>query len=140
MDVSSRMQRVRRKDTEPEMRLRRALWRQGLRYRLHVRGLPGSPDIVFKSCRVAIFVHGCFWHRHVGCRLATVPKSNRDFWERKFLANQERDERKRLELQGLGWRVVVVWQCETEDHASLKRLADSIKRLVGEAVPRFGRR
>lgn len=110
---SALMRAVRRKDTTPELRVRRLAHRLGLRFRLHRHDLPGTPDMVFPRWRIALFVHGCFWHRHSGCRYATMPATRREFWEAKFTANQARDRRQAEQLRSLGWRVVVVWECET---------------------------
>ena len=104
------MARVGQKDTDPEMRLRRALHNIGLRYRLHDRNLPGSPDIVFPRFGAVLFVHGCFWHRH-GCKATTTPASNAEFWRNKFEENMARDRRNVEALLNLGWRVAVVWEC-----------------------------
>lgn len=113
------MRSVRQKNTSPEMIVRRLVHAMGGRYRLHRRGLPGTPDLVFPGRRLVLFVHGCFWHRHQGCRLASTPKSNVLFWRDKFCANVERDLRKEAELEAFGWRVVVIWECETRDIAAL---------------------
>ena len=110
---SALMRAVRRKDTTPELRVRRLAHRLGLRFRLHRHDLPGTPDMVFPRWRIALFVHGCFWHRHSGCRYATMPATRREFWEVRFTANQARDRRQAEQLRSLGWRVVVVWECET---------------------------
>lgn len=103
----------------------------GLRYSLDNRKLPGKPDLVFPRHKVALFVHGCFWHRHEGCKVATTPKSNTDFWLGKFDKNVSRDERVRSQLEELGWRVLVVWECELANAAKIKetavRIADSIR-------------
>lgn len=104
------MSSVAQKDTGPETLLRSALHKTGLRYRLHDRKLPGSPDLVFPRFRAVIFVHGCYWHSH-GCYKSTVPKSRRGFWEDKFRANRRRDERNIALLHERGWRVMVVWEC-----------------------------
>ena len=104
------MSRVRQQHTRPELLLRRALHRRGLRYRLHVRALPGSPDLVLPRFRACVFVHGCFWHRH-GCRRTTTPRTNAAFWEAKFAANVVRDARKQAGLLAYFWRVLVVWEC-----------------------------
>ena len=104
------MSSVGQKDTGPETLLRSALHTAGLRYRLHDRRLPGSPDLVFPRYRAVIFVHGCYWHSH-GCCKSTVPKSRREFWEDKFRANRERDERNVTLLRKRGWRVLTVWEC-----------------------------
>ena len=127
--VRSRIMRsVPRKDTKPEMALRRALHAEGYRFRTNVRALPGSPDIVFTARRKVIFVHGCFWHRHENCRMATIPKNNEEFWEAKFLSNVERDGRKMKELSILGWSVRVVWECEIAD---LTFILPQVKRFLG---------
>lgn len=104
------MARVGQKNTGAEMILRRALHRIGLRYRLHERSLPGSPDIVFPRFKAVLFVHGCYWHSH-GCYRSTVPKSSREFWTSKFETNRLRDERSRKRLAAEGWRVLTVWEC-----------------------------
>lgn len=109
---SERMSRIRGKDSQPELALRRVLHRLGLRYRLHAKGLPGKPDLVFPRYKTVVFVHGCFWHRHDGCKIATIPKSNTPFWIEKFGKNVARDTRVGAELTALGWHVLVVWECE----------------------------
>ncbi|WP_074962832.1 very short patch repair endonuclease [Jannaschia rubra] len=111
---SAHMRKIRGKDTKPEMVVRRMVHGLGYRYRLHKKGLPGSPDLAFSSRRKAIFVHGCFWHAHPdpGCPIAKTPKSRVDFWEAKFARNRERDQRKKAELEELGYDVLVVWECE----------------------------
>lgn len=114
------MRSVKRAHTGPEIRVRQALHALGLRFRLHRRDLPGSPDIVLPRFRTAVFVHGCFWHRHLNCRYATTPKSRQDYWLPKFEANVERDARKEAQLQNLGWRVLVIWECETKTREVLK--------------------
>lgn len=123
------MRRVRQRDTDPELVVRRVAHALGYRFRLHRRDLPGTPDLVFPKYRVALFVHGCFWHRHEGCPRATTPKSRRDYWLPKFAANVERDRRKEEALKSLGWRVLVFWECEINDLNSLKRrLAFTMRR------------
>ena len=114
------MSRVRGRDTKPEMIVRRALHAMGYRFRLHRRDLPGSPDLVLPSRSVALFVHGCFWHRHSGCRLASTPKTRTDFWLAKFQRNVARDAANEARLRELGWRVIVVWECETRSPISLE--------------------
>lgn len=108
------MARVRPRDSKPEMLVRRLVHAMGFRYRLHDRRLPGAPDLVFRSRRKAIFVHGCFWHRHPDpdCKLARMPKSRLDFWSPKLQGNRERDLRQEAELKALGWDFLVVWECE----------------------------
>ncbi|MDO0791814.1 DNA mismatch endonuclease Vsr [Xanthomonas arboricola pv. pruni] len=113
------MRSVRQKDTSPEVIVRRAAHSLGARFRLHQKSLPGSPDMVFPSRKLCIFIHGCFWHRHPGCRLASTPGSNVDFWLEKFQKNVDRDNRKSEELKSLGWRVEVIWECETRNRDSL---------------------
>ncbi|WAM30239.1 very short patch repair endonuclease [Myxococcus sp. NMCA1] len=115
------MKAVRRRDTKPEVEVRRLLWNAGARFRLCPRNLPGSPDIANKSARWAVFVHGCFWHGHRNCKLATVPKSNSAFWEAKLAANRQRDARMARALRQFGFRVLVVWQCELRDEGALAR-------------------
>ena len=116
------MQSVGTKNTGPEWIVRRLLHSAGFRYRLHVRELPGKPDLFFPSRRVAIFVHGCFWHSH-GCKKGQPPKSKLDYWGPKLKANRLRDERQKQQLEALGWRVLTIWQCETKDeHSLLQRL------------------
>ncbi len=105
------MSRIRGKDTKPEIAVRKMLHAAGFRYRLHVKDLPGKPDIVLPKWKTVIFVHGCFWHRHVGCGRCTTPTNNRDYWLEKFNRNVERDEQQRCELVALGWNVIVLWEC-----------------------------
>lgn len=105
------MSGIRGSDTKPEMIVRRYLHGRGLRYRLHDRRLPGIPDLVFRKFRVVVMVHGCFWHRHAGCRFAATPKSNWEFWQNKLAKNVERDRRNIESLVATGWRVIVVWEC-----------------------------
>ena len=124
---SRTMRAVRSRDTGPEMIVRRFLHAAGLRYRLHDRRLPGVPDLVFPSRRIALFVHGCFWHRHPGCAAARLPKSRLEFWEPKLAGNVERDKRNRAALEAAGWKVLVIWECETRDGAALEALAARIK-------------
>lgn len=109
------MSRVKGKDTKPEMRLRRLVHGLGFRYRLHGRDLPGTPDLVFPGRKAVIFMHGCFWHRHPGCVLTRMPKSRVEFWRAKLEGNRQRDLRHQRELSELGWRVLVVWECELRD-------------------------
>jgi DNA mismatch endonuclease (patch repair protein) len=108
---SRMMAGIRGKNTTPEVRLRKALHRAGFRFRLHCTKLPGKPDIVLAKHRAAIFVHGCFWHRHAGCRNSSVPKSNTEFWKVKFARNVERDKANLKALIGSEWRVCIVWEC-----------------------------
>ncbi|HHX0983490.1 TPA: very short patch repair endonuclease [Pseudomonas aeruginosa] len=102
---------IRGSNTSPEKAIRRLLHRNGFRYRLHQRDLPGRPDLVLPRYRLCIFVHGCFWHRHPGCRFATTPKTRAEFWKTKFDQNVARDTRNRIELLSTGWRVMELWEC-----------------------------
>lgn len=124
------MSRIKGRDTGPERAVRSLLHRMGFRFRLHVKRLPGKPDIVLRRYRTVVFVHGCFWHRHRGCKNCTMPTNNREFWVKKFEKNGARDRLKSRELRRLGWRVLVVWECETErDMGRLaSRLARSLRR------------
>jgi len=116
---SALMRRVRGRDTSPERAVRRAAHSLGYRFRLHRRDLPGTPDLVFPRLRKAIFVHGCFWHRHAGCRRTTTPKTRAAYWCEKFDQNIRRDRRNLAALRRLGWDVLVVWECETFDAPGL---------------------
>lgn len=124
---SARMARIGDKNTGPEMTVRQLVHSMGYRYRLHRRSLPGSPDLVFPGRGRIIFVHGCFWHRHPdpNCKLARLPKSRLDFWEPKLTANAGRDEVTQQKLKELGWKILVIWECELKDHASLKSKIES---------------
>lgn len=115
---------IRAKDTRPERRLRSLLHQAGFRYRLHHAGLPGKPDLVLPRYRTVIFVHGCYWHRHPGCKNTTTPRTRTDFWLAKFEGTVERDKRVTQELKSLGWRVITIWECE------LERDADAIVRRI----------
>src|SRR5690554_4709711 len=108
---SRMMSGIKGKHTRPELLVRSGLHRLGFRFRLHPRNLSGRPDLILPKYRVAIFVHGCFWHRHPGCKYATTPTTREDFWRAKFEANVERDRRKARELREAGWRVLTVWEC-----------------------------
>lgn len=116
------MANVRSADTKPEMSVRRIAHGLGYRYRLHVRSLPGSPDLVFPRKRKVIFVHGCFWHRHEGCGRTTFPKTRADYWNAKFSANVARDAAQAIALRGLGWSVLTIWECETRDQPTLRQM------------------
>jgi DNA mismatch endonuclease (patch repair protein) len=121
---SAVMRRVKGRNTTPEMTVRRALTGLGAGYRLHRKDLPGSPDIVMPGRRLALFVHGCFWHGHDCARGARVPKANRDYWVAKVARNRVRDEASRIALEAAGWRVETIWECELKDAADVRhRLA-----------------
>jgi DNA mismatch endonuclease (patch repair protein) len=116
------MSAIRGRDTDPELAVRLYLHGAGLRFRVNVRGLPGTPDLVLGKHRVVVFVHGCFWHRHPGCHFATTPSTRATFWDGKFAANVERDRRNEAQLRGLGWTVLTIWECETRSIARLDEL------------------
>jgi DNA mismatch endonuclease (patch repair protein) len=122
---SAMMAAVRSKNTTPELIVRRAVHRLGFRFRLHDKKLPGKPDLVLRKWRTVIFVNGCFWHRHSNCKKATTPKSNEPFWMKKFGENKRRDRLTYKVLARLGWKVIVIWQCET---ALSKELSAALKR------------
>ena len=124
-----RMSRIKGRDTGPELRVRRAIHAMGYRYRLHVSRLPGKPDLVLARHQLALFVHGCFWHRHSdpNCKLARLPKSRLDFWLPKLEANRERDTKHERMLRELGLRVAIIWECETRNTS---RLEAAIKRAL----------
>ena len=113
------MGRIRSKNTKPEMAVRKALTKMGLRYRLHSSTLPGKPDIIIPSMKTIIFVNGCFWHQHSGCKRKAVPKSNCDYWENKLLKNVNRQRRDVRALRQLGWTVYKIWECQTANEAEL---------------------
>lgn len=109
------MSKVKSTGSKPEILVRRSAHRLGFRYRLHVRDLPGTPDLVFPRLRKVIFVHGCFWHRHANCHRTTMPKARAEYWQKKFDDNVRRDERSQELLRNLGWEVLVLWECEAKD-------------------------
>lgn len=115
------MAQVKGRDTSPEIAVRSLLHRLGYRFRLHRKELPGTPDVVLPRYRTVVFVHGCFWHQHPGCEAAARPASNTEYWNRKLDANRARDSRNQAELERLGWRVVIVWECETKDSSALEK-------------------
>ena len=117
-------------DTKPELHMRLTLWRMGFRYRVNDKRLPGSPDIVLPKYRTVIFVHGCFWHGHKGCKNYTVPKTNTEFWVAKVTRNQERDQEVWRQLEAKGWSVVIVWECELKK----KVLSETVERVAAEIV------
>jgi len=126
---SENMRRIRSCDTKPELIVRSMVHRLGFRFRLHRKDLPGKPDIVFVSARKIILVHGCFWHLHERCADGRIPKSQVEYWRPKLLRNVQRDERARLRLRKLGWKVLVVWECQVRD---LERLTEKVKRFLSD--------
>lgn len=127
-EASARMRRVKQRDTAPELAFRAYLREWGIAYRICPRVLPGRPDVANRRRRWAVFIHGCFWHGHENCRLATVPKTNSAFWRQKLAANRARDTRKIEELEALGYLVVVVWQCELGDARALRKVRAVLRR------------
>jgi DNA mismatch endonuclease (patch repair protein) len=121
VERSERMARIRSKNTKPELAVRRLTFAMGYRYRLHSRDLPGSPDLVFRSSKKVIFIHGCFWHGHKGCKTANRPKSRTEYWDDKFARNKQRDARNQDVLKVLGWRYLVIWECELKDVKTLRK-------------------
>lgn len=133
--VSERMRAVRRRDTSAEVAVRSVAHRLGLRFRLCVSRLPGSPDLVFRRHGICVFVHGCFWHRHKGCDMASMPKSNLTFWREKFAQNVARDRRKSVQLRARGWKVATIWECQTKTTQALER---RLRKLFGLSAPPLG--
>ena len=131
---SAHMARIRRVNTRPEMTVRSVLHRLGYRFRIQLKGVPGRPDVAFPRRRMAIFVHGCFWHAHHGCSIFKVPKTRTDFWLAKFERNRERDARLLIAAEAEGWQCLVVWECETRDKAALA--ARLRKHLGGRSADR----
>lgn len=129
---SRNMAAIKGKHTKPELIVRRGLHARGLRFRLHRRDLPGRPDLVFPSQRVALFVHGCFWHAHEGCRFSKMPRTDAERWRMKLEENRARDERDQSALELSGWRVIVIWECELRDRVArrLDDLANEIRALT----------
>lgn len=126
-DRSRLMAQIRSKDTRPELLVRKLLFSLGFRYRLHAKDLPGCPDIVFRSRRKAVFVNGCFWHGHSRCRLNRQPKSKLDYWGPKLERNKKRDERSKRALKRSGWKVLIIWECQTAD---TRRLSSLLRRFL----------
>lgn len=123
---SELMAGIRGQDTAPELAVRRVAHRMGLRFRLHRKDLPGRPDLVFPKHHLAVFVHGCFWHHHQGCRFSHIPKSRTEYWTQKFARNMHRDMRNEDALKALGWRVLVIWECEVKDKGAIARKLKSV--------------
>ena len=121
------MSRIKSKDTAPEIRVRSALHRAGYRFRLHVKNLPGTPDIILPKYKTIIEVRGCYWHRHEGCKYAYMPKTKIEFWKKKFAENISRDQRTEKDLKAMGWRVIIVWECEIRTQTFQEELSNRIK-------------
>lgn len=130
------MARIRSRDTRPEMALRQAIHSCGLRFRLHDRKLPGTPDLVFRRFNAVCFVHGCFWHRHAGCPYTTMPSTRERFWKAKFDSNTQRDRRNRRELLEAGWRVAIVWECALRKQAAME-IARQLELWLHGSAPVF---
>jgi len=126
------MSHIKSKNTKPEYVVRSALHKMGYRFRLHRRDLPGTPDIILPKYRIAIFVHGCFWHQHPGCKRATKPKQNAAYWEKKLTRNIERDQKAQQALREMGWRVIVVWECRID-----KEIEALLAELLAEYIPSY---
>jgi DNA mismatch endonuclease (patch repair protein) len=133
---SRMMSGIKGKDTAPELAIRRRLFAAGFRYRLHPKDIPGRPDLLFPKYKAAVFVHGCFWHRHVGCRYASSPGTRPDFWAAKFQGNQTRDERKTQELLNAGWRIAIVWECALRGGGDAEA-AVALARWLPSGIARF---
>ncbi|PYJ70058.1 MAG: very short patch repair endonuclease [Verrucomicrobia bacterium] len=125
------MSRIRSRDTNPELAVRRSLHRLGYRYRLHRNDLPGKPDIVLPKYHIAIFVHGCFWHQHTGCIDCSNPKTNIKYWGPKLLANMQRGRKNRRTLRRLGWTPIVIWECQTQ---RTEQLRDRLSRKLNSKI------
>lgn len=130
MDILSKAQRhrnmsaIRSKNTKPELLVRKFLFSKGYRYRVNKAGLPGKPDIVLRKYRTCIFIHGCFWHGHEGCKYFRVPKTNTEFWQKKIEHNHERDLRDREKLKEIGWHTIVIWECQLKSKVREQTLFD----------------
>ena len=124
---SRNMSAIKSKNTKPEIAVRKLLYSMGYRFRLHRKDLPGSPDIVLPKYKTVIFVHGCFWHRHENCKYTSTPKTRQEFWENKFNSNKKRDQKIQKEIIDLGWKFIIIWECETHN---IQPLEEKIKRLL----------
>ena len=122
------------KDTKPEKIVRSYLHRSGFRFRLHASGLPGKPDLVLAKHKTAIFVHGCFWHRHPGCKRSTTPSTRKEFWLEKFRKNMTRDKRNYKQLKEQGWRIIVIWACKLEKNESREDILSDLVRTLSRSV------
>ncbi len=127
---SYNMSQIKGKDTRPEERVRKYLFAHGFRYRKNDKDLPGKPDIVLPKYKTCIFVNGCFWHKHEGCKYFVWPKNNNEFWRAKIKGNVERDQRQKSELQALGWKVIVVWECELRNNRFAETMGALEKAII----------
>lgn len=135
-DVRSRMMAgIRHKSTKPELIVRRLLFADGFRYRLHRNDLPGTPDIVMPGRKIVIFVHGCFWHQHRECKYARLPSSNPDFWNQKLRRNVQRDQEAFVALKAAGWRILVVWECATRSKSAFPALRGIMSQWIEGSAP-----
>jgi len=128
---SYNMSCIKNKNTKPEKIVRNFLFSKGLRYRKNDRRYPGHPDVVLPKYKTVVFVHGCFWHLHENCRYARLPKSNIDYWSKKLTKNKERDAREQAELRNMGWKVIVVWECELKKDKRQQTLDNLYKQITG---------
>jgi DNA mismatch endonuclease (patch repair protein) len=128
---SYNMSRIRSKDTKPEEIVRKYLFSRGLRYRKNDKRYPGHPDIVLPKYHTVVFVHGCFWHRHPGCRYASIPATNSEFWQKKFTRNVERDKEEQSKLREMGWKVLIVWECELKKEKREATLSNLYSAITG---------
>ena len=119
---SQNMAQIRSKDTEPEIKVRKTLAELGWKYRLHSRNLPGQPDVIISKIKTAIFINGCFWHQHKGCKRCTVPKSNIKYWSKKLERNIQKQKQNIKDLERLGWETSVIWECQTKDKNTLNKI------------------
>jgi len=131
------MSKIRSKNTKPEIALRKALFAKGLRYRINYKKLPGKPDIVFPKYKIAIFVHGCFWHGHdIGCIDSHIPKTNTNYWTEKITRNKERDKNNVIQILSMGWKVMTIWDCEIQQKGNIESLTQKIICLLHESIPK----
>lgn len=133
LNRSEMMSRIRSADTKPELLVRKALYHQGYRYHLKDKIIGIQPDIILRKQNIAIFVHGCFWHQHAGCKLAYTPKSRTEFWKLKFNQNMERDRRVIMKLQFEGWRIAVIWECVTRDKVLFEKTMNSLNDWIASS-------
>ena len=129
---SLNMSKIKSKNTKPEEYIRKRLYEKGYRYRKNYSSVFGHPDIWIPKHKVAVFVNGCYWHRHKGCKYATMPKSNVDFWEKKLYGNRERDERNQKELESMGWNVITVWECQLNKDKREQTLEELYSKITSE--------